>query len=78
MCDREADIYEMFVLAEEKQASLVIRAAADRALAEKDVRKLWAKVEQQPLAGQAARSTDQRVGQPKSGPTATPIASSED
>lgn len=52
VCDREADIYEMFVLAEEKQASLVIRASADRALAEKDIRKLWAKVERQPLAGQ--------------------------
>jgi hypothetical protein len=52
VCDREADLYEMFVLAEEKQASLVIRASADRLLAEKEVRKLWAKVEQQPLAGQ--------------------------
>jgi len=52
VCDREADIYEMFVLAAEKQASLVIRASADRVLAEKDVRKLWAKVERQPLAGQ--------------------------
>lgn len=52
VCDREADIYEMFVLAEEKQAPLVIRASADRLLAEKEVRKLWAKVEQQPLAGQ--------------------------
>jgi hypothetical protein len=52
ICDREADIYEMFVLAQEKQAGLVIRASADRALAEKEVRKLWAKVEQQPQAGQ--------------------------
>jgi hypothetical protein len=52
VCDREADIYEMFALAEEKQARLVIRASADRALVEKDTRKLWAKVEQQPLAGQ--------------------------
>lgn len=52
VCDREADIYEMFVLAEQKQAGLVIRASADRLLAEKQVRKLWAKVEQQPLAGQ--------------------------
>jgi hypothetical protein len=51
VCDREADIYEMFVLAEEKQARLVIRASVDRALAEKEVRKLWAKVEQQALAG---------------------------
>jgi hypothetical protein len=52
ICDREADLYEMFVLAADKHASLVIRASADRALAEKDVRKLWAKVERQPLAGQ--------------------------
>ena len=52
VCDREADIYEMFVLAQKKKASLVIRASADRVLAEKKVRKLWAKVEQQPLAGQ--------------------------
>jgi hypothetical protein len=52
VCDREADIYEMFVLAQEKKAGLVIRASANRALAEKEVRKLWAKVEQQSLAGQ--------------------------
>jgi len=52
VCDREADIYEMFVLAEEKQAGLVIRASADRLLVEPEVRKLWAKVEQQPGAGQ--------------------------
>lgn len=51
VCDREADIYEMFVLAEEKQAGLVIRAAANRVLAEKEVGKLWAKVERQPVAG---------------------------
>ena len=51
VCDREADIYEMFVLAQEKQTGLVIRASADRVLAEKEVRKLWAKVEQQPVAG---------------------------
>lgn len=52
MCDREADIYEMFVLAEEKQAPLVIRASANRLLAEKEVGQLWTKVQQQPLADQ--------------------------
>jgi hypothetical protein len=51
VCDREADIYEMFVLAQEKQASLVSRASADRRLAEQEVRKLWPKVQQQPIAG---------------------------
>jgi len=52
VCDREADIYEMFAFAEEQQASLLIRASRDRLLAEKEVRKLWAKVEGQAIAGQ--------------------------
>jgi hypothetical protein len=51
VCDREADIYEMFVLADKKKAGLLIRASADRVLAEKEVRKLWPKVERQPVAG---------------------------
>ena len=51
VCDREADIYEMFVLADKKKAGLVIRASADRVLAEKEVRKLWPKVERQPVIG---------------------------
>ena len=51
VCDRDADLYEMFILAEEKRAGLVIRAAADRSLIEKEVGKLRAKVRQQPLAG---------------------------
>jgi hypothetical protein len=51
VCDREADIYEMFVLAQEKAADLLVRASSNRRLAEQEVDKLWAKVEQQPLAG---------------------------
>lgn len=51
VCDREADIYEMFVLAQEKAADLLVRASSNRSLAEQEVDKLWAKVEQQPLAG---------------------------
>lgn len=51
VCDREADIYEMFVLAQEEQAALLVRAASDRRLDEQEVNKLWAKVEQQPVAG---------------------------
>jgi hypothetical protein len=49
VCDREADIYEMFVLAQEKVADLLVRAANDRRLAEPEVDKLWSKVEQHPL-----------------------------
>lgn len=52
VCDREADIYEMFTFAQERQASLLVRASRDRLLAEKEVRHLWAKVERQALAGQ--------------------------
>jgi hypothetical protein len=51
VCDREADLYEMFVLAEQKPAGLLIRASADRLLAEEEVSKLWPKVQQQPVAG---------------------------
>jgi hypothetical protein len=51
VCDREADIYEMFVLAQEKEANLLIRAWKNRSLAEQAVNKLWTKVEQQVIAG---------------------------
>ena len=51
VCDREGDIYEMFVLAAQHDAKLVVRASADRLLAEAEVSKLWAKVEQQSIAG---------------------------
>jgi hypothetical protein len=51
VCDREADIYEMFTLAQEKEAKLLVRASFDRTLADKEVRKLWQKVEQQAMAG---------------------------
>lgn len=51
VCDREADIYEMFALAEERAAKLLVRAARDRTLVEQEVRKLWAKVERQFVSG---------------------------
>lgn len=52
VCDREADIYEMFVVAQEQDASLLVRAMSDRCLDEQEeVRKLREKVEQRPIAG---------------------------
>ena len=51
VCDREADIYEMFALAQEKEAHLLVRASADRALVDNEARTLWPKVEQQAIAG---------------------------
>lgn len=52
VCDREADIYEMFVMAQERQASLLVRADADRCLQDDEVKHLWPKVEQQPVQGE--------------------------
>lgn len=50
VCDREADFYEMFVMAEEKHAELLVRANTDRRLDE-EAKYLWAKVESQRKAG---------------------------
>jgi hypothetical protein len=52
VCDREADIYEMFTLAQQQQAKLLVRASADRSLVDNEAHNLWKKVEQQPVAGQ--------------------------
>lgn len=52
VCDREADIYEMFVLAQQKEAALLVRAARNRCLQEPEADKLWAKLRRQPVAGQ--------------------------
>jgi len=51
VCDREADIYEMFALAKEQQASLLVRASSNRLLLDDEVRKLWPKVERQSVVG---------------------------
>lgn len=52
VCDREADIYEMFVLAQERQASLLVRADDDRCLQDQEVKHLWEKLERQPVQGE--------------------------
>lgn len=51
VCDREADIYEMFVVAQEQNASLLVRAKVDRRLQEENF-KLWQKLERQPITGE--------------------------
>jgi len=52
VCDREADIYEMFVMAEERHASLLVRADDDRCLHDDEAKHLWSKVEGQPIQGE--------------------------
>jgi hypothetical protein len=51
VCDAEADIYEMFSLAQEKKAPLLVRASANRVLLEDEFHKLWPKLEHQSRAG---------------------------
>lgn len=51
ICDREADIYEMFALAQEEKVKLLIRANFDRALMDKSERKLRSKVQKSSVAG---------------------------
>lgn len=52
VCDREADIYEMFVMAEEQHASLLVRADADRRLHDDEIKHLWSKVAQHSIQGE--------------------------
>lgn len=57
VCDRESDIYDFFKLSDELNASVLVRANADRTInrksryAEKDVIKLWEYMEGQAEAG---------------------------
>ncbi len=52
VCDREADIYELLALADQRRGALLVRASADRRLAATQVQYLWAKVERQRRAGE--------------------------
>jgi len=52
VCDREADIYELFARAAQRQASLLVRASADRCLADNKVQHLWEKVERRRRVGE--------------------------
>lgn len=65
ICDREADIYEMFALAKEEKAKLLVRASFDRALIDESERKLRAKVQKSPQAGSLKVAVPQSKTQPK-------------
>jgi Transposase DNA-binding/Transposase Tn5 dimerisation domain len=52
VCDREGDIYELFALADQREAGLLVRAKVDRCLAEKPLRHLWDKVEHHRRVGE--------------------------
>ncbi len=65
VCDREADIYEMFTLAKEKEAKLLVRSNVNRLLMDKSERKLRAKVQNSPLAGYLKVHIPKSTTQPK-------------
>ena len=69
VCDREADIYERFALADQRHGALLVRASTDRCLADTKVRHLWKKVERQRRAGEL---TVEITGNQKVGPPARP------
>jgi len=83
VCDREADIYELFQLSAELAAPVLVRANYDRPInkrsmyAEKDIVKLWAHLEQQPSAGSFAIEIPARRGTKHASPRAPRVATVE-
>jgi hypothetical protein len=61
ICDREADIYELFARVPDARAHVLIRASKDRALAEKGAR-LFATIAAQPEAGRLSFDLAGRPG----------------
>ena len=66
--DREADVYDVFVLGRELSQDLLVRAAWNRAV-DHEERYLWDRLEQQPLAGTVSVTVPRHGTQP--GRTAT-------
>jgi Transposase DNA-binding/Transposase Tn5 dimerisation domain len=83
VCDREADIYELFQLSAALAAPVVVRANYDRPInkrsmyAEKDIVKLWPHLERQPCAGRFAIEVPARRGTKHPTPRAPRVATVE-
>jgi hypothetical protein len=71
VCDREADIYEMFVLAKQREAALLVRASTDRCVVDESFDKLWSKVEHQPIVDSLTVSVAKKGQQPERTATVT-------
>lgn len=75
VCDRESDIYDFFKLGNELEASVLVRASADRTInrksryAQKDVVKLWEHIKNQHEAGsyevEVARKSKSKHSSPR-------------
>jgi len=66
VCDREADIYELFVEAKRLEASLLVRAAQNRALEDDgtEINHIWPKVESQEVVGHLEVHVQGQHGEP--------------
>lgn len=62
--DSEADIFELFHHARQRQADLLIRAAQNRSVCEPEVGRLWSLLEKQPIAGHLAVHVRKHRAQP--------------
>jgi hypothetical protein len=65
VCDREADIFEFFVRANELKQSILVRSTQNRLLVDNDLRKLWAAAEAAPLAGHLSVQVPAQRGEPE-------------
>lgn len=61
--DAEADVFDLFVKAQELDQGLLVRAAQDRRVAQ-EARYLWAEVTRQPVAGQLKVSVQREADRP--------------
>lgn len=83
VCDREADIYELFQLSAALAAPVLVRANYDRPInkrsmyAEKEMVKLWKHLEHQPCAGSFAVEIPARHGTKHARPRAPRVATVE-
>lgn len=65
VCDREGDVYELFVEAERLEAGLLVRSAQDRAVAGAKPPRLWAQGLAAPVAGRLKVDVPRRDRQPE-------------
>ena len=65
VCDREADVYELFVEAAELDTGLLVRATQDRSLIEPELGKLRASVAASPITGHLKVHVPAKDGEPE-------------
>lgn len=65
VCDREADVYELFVRAQELHTGLLIRATQNRVLMDDEREKVRSRVRSAPIAGHLKVHVPEKKGEPE-------------